>query len=77
MEEQSRDILATRVADLIVDSRRIVVFTGAGISTESGIPDSASLTLLCFRPMACPISFCVQPSRSRISSKSTPTRAPP
>jgi NAD-dependent deacetylase len=27
------------VAGLIVQSRRIVVFTGAGISTESGIPD--------------------------------------
>jgi NAD-dependent deacetylase len=31
---------ATRsLADLIVASQRIVVFTGAGISTESGIPD--------------------------------------
>ena len=28
-----------KVADLIVQSKRIVVFTGAGISTESGIPD--------------------------------------
>ena len=28
-----------RIADLIVGSKRIVVFTGAGISTESGIPD--------------------------------------
>lgn len=27
------------IADLIVESQRIVVFTGAGISTESGIPD--------------------------------------
>lgn len=27
------------VADRVRDSRRIVVFTGAGISTESGIPD--------------------------------------
>jgi NAD-dependent deacetylase len=27
------------LADLIVGSQRIVVFTGAGISTESGIPD--------------------------------------
>jgi len=26
-------------ADLIVESQRLVVFTGAGISTESGIPD--------------------------------------
>ncbi len=28
-----------RLADWIVESRRIVVFTGAGVSTESGIPD--------------------------------------
>jgi len=33
------DILAERVADLIINARRVVVFTGAGISTESGIPD--------------------------------------
>jgi NAD-dependent deacetylase len=31
-----------RLADLIADSRRAVVFTGAGISTESGIPDFRS-----------------------------------
>jgi NAD-dependent deacetylase len=31
--------LIDRVADLILQSRNIVVFTGAGISTESGIPD--------------------------------------
>lgn len=29
----------TRLARLVAASRRIVVFTGAGISTESGIPD--------------------------------------
>ena len=36
--------LATRadLARLIADARRIVVFTGAGISTESGIPDFRS-----------------------------------
>ncbi len=28
-----------KLAQLIVDSRRLVAFTGAGISTESGIPD--------------------------------------
>ena len=33
------DVLAQQVAELIVKSRRLVVFTGAGISTESGIPD--------------------------------------
>src|SRR6056297_3638916 len=31
-----------RAADLIARSQRIVVFTGAGISTESGIPDFRS-----------------------------------
>ena len=34
--------LADRVADLIINARRVVVFTGAGISTESGIPDFRS-----------------------------------
>lgn len=29
-------------ADLVKQSRRIVVFTGAGVSTESGIPDFRS-----------------------------------
>ena len=31
-----------QLARMIVDARRIVVFTGAGISTESGIPDFRS-----------------------------------
>ena len=31
-----------RLADFIADARRAVVFTGAGISTESGIPDFRS-----------------------------------
>ena len=31
-----------RLAELIRDARRIVVFTGAGVSTESGIPDFRS-----------------------------------
>lgn len=31
-----------QVADLIVGSKRVVVFTGAGVSTESGIPDFRS-----------------------------------
>jgi len=42
MVNQNLDILADRVADLIVNANRIVVFTGAGISTESGIPDFRS-----------------------------------
>ncbi|MFC1904670.1 NAD-dependent deacetylase [Chloroflexota bacterium] len=36
------DNLTGRVAALIVESKRIVVFTGAGIITESGIPDFRS-----------------------------------
>jgi NAD-dependent deacetylase len=36
------DILIDRVADLIITAGRIVVFTGAGVSTESGIPDFRS-----------------------------------
>ncbi|MHB8909493.1 MAG: NAD-dependent protein deacylase [Syntrophales bacterium] len=31
-----------RVAEMILKARRIVVFTGAGVSTESGIPDFRS-----------------------------------
>jgi NAD-dependent SIR2 family protein deacetylase len=27
-----------RLAQLIIESKKVVVFTGAGISTESGIP---------------------------------------
>jgi len=42
MVNQNLDILVDRVADLIINAKRIVVFTGAGISTESGIPDFRS-----------------------------------
>jgi NAD-dependent deacetylase len=35
-------VLTSRVADLILASSRIVFFTGAGVSTESGIPDFRS-----------------------------------
>ncbi len=33
------DTLASKIAELIIKAKRVVVFTGAGISTESGIPD--------------------------------------
>jgi NAD-dependent deacetylase len=39
MEKGDIDYLAGRVADLIAGAKRPIVFTGAGISTESGIPD--------------------------------------
>jgi NAD-dependent deacetylase len=42
MEEQTLDALAEKVADLIINAKRVVVFSGAGISTESGIPDFRS-----------------------------------
>jgi len=42
MDNQELEILAERVADLIINAKRVVVFTGAGISTESGIPDFRS-----------------------------------
>ena len=42
MEERELDVLADRVADLIINAKRVVAFTGAGISTESGIPDFRS-----------------------------------
>jgi NAD-dependent deacetylase len=39
MNNQDSTARIERVADLILASRKLVVFTGAGISTESGIPD--------------------------------------
>lgn len=39
MEKQDLDRLVDKVVELILNSRGIVVFTGAGVSTESGIPD--------------------------------------
>ncbi len=39
MNDQDLNVRIERVADLILESHRLVVFTGAGISTESGIPD--------------------------------------
>lgn len=42
MDENELGNLAEKVADLIISARRVVVFTGAGVSTESGIPDFRS-----------------------------------
>jgi len=42
LEEPELDTLAEQVADLIINARKLVVFSGAGISTESGIPDFRS-----------------------------------
>lgn len=39
MNSQDLDALTTKAADLIGQSRKLVIMTGAGISTESGIPD--------------------------------------
>lgn len=41
-EDSNSETLIEQFADLIVESKRIVVFTGAGVSTESGIPDFRS-----------------------------------
>ena len=40
MDEAERDV--GRLREMIAAARRVVVFTGAGISTESGIPDFRS-----------------------------------
>ncbi len=42
MDNQELEILADKVADLIINAKKVVVFTGAGVSTESGIPDFRS-----------------------------------
>ena len=42
METKDLDYLADKIATLILESNRVVVFTGAGVSTESGIPDFRS-----------------------------------
>ncbi|MFP4641771.1 MAG: SIR2 family NAD-dependent protein deacylase [Chloroflexota bacterium] len=41
-EEEQTNALIEKAADLIVNGKKIVVFTGAGVSTESGIPDFRS-----------------------------------
>ena len=38
---QDKDMIA-KAAEMIVESKKLVVLTGAGISTESGIPDFRS-----------------------------------
>jgi NAD-dependent deacetylase len=42
MTEKGMEEKIEAVAELIVQSHRIVIFTGAGVSTESGIPDFRS-----------------------------------
>ena len=42
METKDLDYLCDKAAALIVEANRVVVFTGAGVSTESGIPDFRS-----------------------------------
>jgi NAD-dependent deacetylase len=42
VEKEKLDALAEKVAALIINAKRVVVFSGAGISTESGIPDFRS-----------------------------------
>jgi len=39
MSGKTQEELIDELVDLIVESQRLVVFTGAGISTESGLPD--------------------------------------
>jgi NAD-dependent deacetylase len=41
-QSKNLDTLVERVADLVLTSQRVVVFTGAGVSTESGLPDFRS-----------------------------------
>ncbi len=42
IDDQTLDRLTDDAADLIARAEKIVVFTGAGVSTESGIPDFRS-----------------------------------
>jgi NAD-dependent deacetylase len=40
--EYYHDPKVDKIAELILQSRRLTFFTGAGVSTESGIPDFRS-----------------------------------
>ncbi len=42
VREYSMNDLIEKIADLIISAKKIVVFVGAGLSTESGIPDFRS-----------------------------------
>jgi NAD-dependent deacetylase len=42
MKEQDLNSLVNQAAELIVNAKKVIVFTGAGVSTESGIPDFRS-----------------------------------
>ena len=42
MDKQNLETLTDQVADLIISAQKMVAFTGAGVSTESGIPDFRS-----------------------------------
>ena len=42
MKSEVLDTLVERVASLILAAKKVVVFTGAGVSTESGLPDFRS-----------------------------------
>src|SRR5512136_2654234 len=42
MDDATLEKATSAIAELIVNASRVVVFTGAGISTESGIPDFRS-----------------------------------
>ena len=42
MQESDLQRETEKAADLVLRARKIVVFTGAGVSTESGIPDFRS-----------------------------------
>jgi len=42
MAEEALDSLTDKVAELIIRAKKTIVFTGAGVSTESGLPDFRS-----------------------------------